>query len=131
MNKIITIGREHGSGGREIGKRIAAKLGIECYDGRLVAEADRQIVPETVIRRTVQYGFAHYPELDREGHWQRTCEHLKEKYEEGGYLRLWIPQSPNAARLAELRALIKDRARLRALFDGFYERERADGPSPV
>jgi len=41
MNKIITIGREHGSGGREIGKRIAAKLGIECYDGRLVAEAAR------------------------------------------------------------------------------------------
>ena len=99
--------------------------------GRLVAEADRQIIPETVIRRTVQYGLDHYPELDREGHWQRTCEHLKEKYEEGGYLRLWIPQSPNAARLAELRALIKDRARLRALFDEFYERERADGPSPV
>ncbi|MBR5382178.1 MAG: cytidylate kinase family protein, partial [Oscillospiraceae bacterium] len=38
MNKVITIGREHGSGGREIGKRIAEKLGIECYDGRLVAE---------------------------------------------------------------------------------------------
>ena len=91
--------------------------------GRLVAEADRQIVPETVIRRTVQYGFAHYPELDREGHWQRTCEHLQEKYAEGGYLKLWIPESPNAAKLAELRALIRDKARLSALFDEFFESE--------
>lgn len=94
--------------------------------GRIVAEADRQIVPETVIRRTVQYGMGHYPELDREGHWQRTLEHLQEKYAEGGYLKLWIPESPNTARLEELRALIRDRARLRALFDEFYEAERAE-----
>ncbi|MBR6287148.1 MAG: HD domain-containing protein, partial [Bacteroidaceae bacterium] len=31
--------------------------------GRIVAEADRTIVPEEIIRRTVQYGLAHYPEL--------------------------------------------------------------------
>ena len=91
--------------------------------GRLVAEADRQIVPETVIRRTVQFGFSHYPELDREGHWQRTCEHLQEKYAEGGYLKLWIPESSNSARLAELRDIIRDKARLRALFDRYFEEE--------
>jgi len=91
--------------------------------GRLVAEADRQIVPETVVRRTVQFGFSHYPELDREGHWQRTCDHLLEKYAERGYLRLWIPESPNSERLAELRGIIRDKARLRALFDRFYEEE--------
>ena len=72
------------------------------------------------MRRTVQYGLAHYPELDKEGHWARTLEHLHEKYAEGGYLKLWIPQSPNAARLAELRALIRDEARLRELFERFY-----------
>ena len=88
--------------------------------GRIIAEADRQIVPETVVRRTVQYGLAHYPELDKEGHWARTLEHLHEKYAEGGYLKLWIPQSPNAARLDELRALIRDEARLRELFERFY-----------
>ena len=91
--------------------------------GRLVAEADRQIVAETVIRRTVQYGLNHYPELDKEGHWHRTLEHLHEKYAEGGYLKLWIPQSPNAARLAELRALIGDEAKLRTLFESFYSEE--------
>ena len=60
--------------------------------GKIVAEADRQIDPETIIRRTVQYGLSHYPELDREGHWQRMLDHLNEKYAEGGYLRLWIPE---------------------------------------
>lgn len=42
MNKIITIGREHGSGGRAIGKKIAEKLGIECYDSRIITEAAKR-----------------------------------------------------------------------------------------
>ena len=49
---------------------------------------------------------------------------MQEKYAEGGYLRLWIPESPNAARLDELRSIIRDKARLRALFDRFYDEER-------
>lgn len=36
MKKIITIGREFGSGGRTIGKMIAEKLGIPCYDYELL-----------------------------------------------------------------------------------------------
>ena len=85
--------------------------------GKIVAEADRQIDPETIIRRTVQYGLSHYPELDREGHWQRMLDHLNEKYAEGGYLRLWIPESDNARKLEELRELIRRPALLRELFD--------------
>lgn len=89
--------------------------------GKIVAEADRQIDPETIIRRTVQYGLSHYPELDREGHWQRMLDHLNEKYAEGGYLRLWIPESDNAAKLNELHGLIRDRDYLKSLFDRFYK----------
>ena len=92
--------------------------------GRIVAEADRQIDAETIIRRTVQFGMAHYPELDREGHWQRLLAHMAEKYAEGGYLKLWIPESPNAARLAEFRLILNDRPRLRKLFDKYYDAER-------
>lgn len=91
--------------------------------GKIVAEADRQIIPETVIRRTVQFGLKNYPELDKEGHWQRTLEHLDEKYAEGGYLKLWIPQSPNAERLEELRRLISDRDGLRVMFESIYSAE--------
>ena len=97
--------------------------------GRIIAEADRQIEPETIIRRTVQFGLSHYPELEREGHWERTLEHLHEKYAEGGYLRLWIPESPNAAKLAELRRVIADEARLRVLFERFFAEETA-GQAP-
>lgn len=89
--------------------------------GKIVAEADRQIIPETVIRRTILYGFKHYPELDKEGHWRRLNEHMAEKYAEGGYLKLWIPESPNADRLADLRSMIADKAALRSLFDRLFE----------
>lgn len=36
MNKIITIGREFGSGGRELGRRLAEELGIEYYDKEII-----------------------------------------------------------------------------------------------
>ena len=35
-NRIITISREFGSGGRTIGKRVAEELGIKCYDAELI-----------------------------------------------------------------------------------------------
>ncbi len=38
MNRIITISREFGSGGRTIGKRAAERLGIPCYDSELIQE---------------------------------------------------------------------------------------------
>lgn len=39
MNKIITIGRQFGSGGREIGEKLAEKLGYSFYDNKLIAMA--------------------------------------------------------------------------------------------
>ena len=39
---VITIGRQFGSGGREIGRLIAEKLGIEYYDKELLAEAAKE-----------------------------------------------------------------------------------------
>lgn len=35
-NRIITISREFGSGGRTIGRKVAEKLGIPCYDAELI-----------------------------------------------------------------------------------------------
>jgi uncharacterized protein len=88
--------------------------------GKIVAEADRDIEPLTIIRRTVQYGRSHCPDLDREQQWLRTLEHLHQKYADGGYLKLWIPESPNALQLERLRAIIRDEARLRAIFEEMY-----------
>lgn len=90
--------------------------------GKIVAEADRFIDPDTIILRTVQYGLANYPELDRDSHWRRTLAHLHEKYAEGGYLRLWFDNSPNASRLNALREIIKDEPLLRKKFDCIFNR---------
>jgi len=39
INTIITIGRQYGSAGREIGEKVAAHFGIKCYDKELLARA--------------------------------------------------------------------------------------------
>lgn len=91
--------------------------------GQIVAEADRTIDPLTILKRTVQYGLTHYPAYDREEHYRRFLEHLLEKYAEGGYLRLWIPDPEKEARLHELRDLIRNREELRATFDEIFNQE--------
>ena len=58
--------------------------------GKIVAEADRDISPETVFRRTVQFGLSHYPEKTREEHWERFVDHMSNKYSRHGYIKLWI-----------------------------------------
>ena len=40
-NIVITIGRQYGSGGRELGKKLAEALGIDYYDNELVAQIGR------------------------------------------------------------------------------------------
>ena len=91
--------------------------------GKLIAEADRQTEPLTVIRRTIQYGLKNYPELSREEQWRRMMEHLREKYADGGYLKLWIPESANAEKLRELRTLIRDESGTRAIFNEIFDSE--------
>ncbi|MGM9738875.1 MAG: HD domain-containing protein [Candidatus Cryptobacteroides sp.] len=102
-----------------------ASLGHEPRSiyGKIVAEADRQIEPLTVIRRCIQFGLSHYPELGKEEHFRRVEEHLKEKYGDGGYLRLWIPESDNAIKIKELREIIYDSGRLEDCFDSIFSQE--------
>ena len=92
--------------------------------GKIVAEADRLIVPETVIKRTIQYGLDQYPDYDKEGQYQRFKEHMTEKYSDRGYLRLWLPESDNAPRLEELRKIIRDENKLRQTFEKEYDKLR-------
>ncbi|MBO4307824.1 MAG: HD domain-containing protein [Bacteroidales bacterium] len=93
--------------------------------GKIVAEADRDINPLKIIRRTVQYGIDNYPELDKEEHWLRAVEHLKDKYGEGGYLKTILPESNNTVNLKELRKIIADPEELRKIFDDFYSEEKS------
>ncbi len=103
--------------------RASASHAPRSIYGKIVAEADRDLEPSTVFRRTVQYGLANYPELDREKQWQRFREHLDNKYSVHGYIRLWIPGSDNERNLAELRELIVNPQELRRIFDSIFDEE--------
>lgn len=63
MNRIITISREFGSGGRELGRRLAEKLGCEYYDREIITQiAEHTSFSEEYVRQVME-GRAHrlYP----------------------------------------------------------------------
>ena len=105
--------------------RASASRAPRSIYGKIVAEADRDIEPETVIRRTIQYGMANYPELNDEGHWQRFMKHMDEKYSVNGYIRLWIQGSENERKLNELRELIANPKEMYKVFARIYVEELA------
>lgn len=88
--------------------------------GMIVAEADRCIDGRTIVLRTIQYGLSHYPEFAKEEHYKRFKAHMKEKYAEGGYLKIWLPESSNKAKLTDFQQLLKDEAATRSLFEELW-----------
>lgn len=109
--------------------RASASHAPRSIYGKIVAEADRDLDPDVVFQRAVEYGLEHYPELDREAQWKRFSRHVEEKYGPNGYIRLWIPNSPNERKLREVRAVIADKAKLRAVFNRFFDQEQAPTPT--
>lgn len=103
--------------------RASASRAPRSIYGKIVAEADRDIDPEKVIRRTIQFGLSNYPEMDTEGHWQRFVKHMVEKYSVNGYIRLWLQGSENERKLNELRQLIAAPQQLRTVFDRIFAEE--------
>lgn len=100
--------------------RASGKNPPRTIYGAIVAEADRQIIPQTVIARTMAYSAKLYPDGDFETLYTRSREHLLEKYAEGGYMRLWLNSERNVRSLEELRAIICDEPRLRELCEEWY-----------
>ena len=103
--------------------RASSKRAPRTIYGCIVAEADRVIVPESIIRRTIQFTLTNHPELDMEEGYERLIQHLKEKYDYGGYLKLWIRESENAHRLEELRQIIANKELLRSIYERIYNEE--------
>lgn len=89
--------------------------------GKIVAEADRNINSDTVFTRTILYGLDHYPEKNKEEHWNRFRKHMHEKYSSAGYIKLWIPGSDNEKNLTAIRKIIEDDALLRVEFEKNWE----------
>ena len=101
--------------------RASSKRPPRSIYGAIVAEADRLINPMLVIHRTMAYSAKLYPDGDFETLYARSYAHLQEKYAEGGYMRLWLNSERNVRSLEELRAIIRDEPRLRAICRNWWE----------
>lgn len=91
-NKIITISREFGSGGRTVGKELAARLGISCYDHELIEKVAQEsgFVKEYISEKgeyTQKGGWLAHAFSDRSYHsgpnnqdyiWSIQCRIIKE-----------------------------------------------------
>lgn len=75
--------------------------------GRVVSEADRDIDPERIVQRCMAYGKAHFPQMDEEWQIRRTITYVRERYGEGGYIRLWLPCPRNQKGIEVLREWLK------------------------
>lgn len=89
--------------------------------GKIVAEADRDIDVHEIFLRAIQYGKENGPDKTVEEHWERFAQHMDEKYSNKGYIKLWIPNSPNEKALKELRNIIEDKKLLRKAFDDIWK----------
>ncbi|HCK88506.1 MAG TPA: cytidylate kinase [Erysipelotrichaceae bacterium] len=93
--KIITISRQFGSGGRTIGKKLAAELGIPCYDSEIIAEiAKKSGFDQDYVRENSEYtsetglfaalsGVDFYGHSNRDEIWITQCRVIRELAEEG------------------------------------------------
>lgn len=103
--------------------RASSKNPPRSIYGKIAAEADRDIVPLKIIKRTIQYSIKNNPSPDKESHWNDLVTHMAEKYSENGYMKLWFKNSKNAVRLKELRTIIADEKHLREIFEDLYAKE--------
>ena len=63
-NRVVTISREFGSGGRTIGRKLAEELGIPCYDAELIQQLARESgFSESYIRDAGEYAPGGYLSL--------------------------------------------------------------------
>ena len=101
--------------------RASSKNAPRSIYGAIVAEADRHVDPETILRRTMQFGMKQNPEADFEWHFERAYQHMLEKYAEGGYMRLGLNSKRNVEGLNALRVIINDKEVLREICKRLFE----------
>ena len=93
--------------------RASASRAPRSIYGKIVAEADRDMEPDTVFRRAVQFGLSNYPQYSKEEQWKRFQEHMENKYSVNGYIKLWVQGSENERNLNVVREIIANPQRLR------------------
>ena len=93
-NRIVTISRQFGSGGRTIGRELAARLGIPCYDQELIDKiAEENGFAKEYIAERGEYA-AH-------GNWMASAFADRDFYGHSNQDTLWAIQTKVITELAE------------------------------
>ena len=78
--------------------------------GRIVSTADRTIIDiDTTIRRSYSYGKRNYVGLSEEEQIERVYSHLKEKYGENGYAKVYLKDKEFEEALQKLRKTLSNK----------------------
>lgn len=100
--------------------RASGKREPRSLYGKIIAEADRDIDYETILRRCIQYSLANFPAYDFKQHFERVYHHMQNKYGENGYMKLWLSTETNRRRLAELRLILPLTDKVRSDFTKLF-----------
>ena len=104
--------------------RASRELPPRTIYGKIIAEADRDISPEIIMQRTVQFGFKHYPLLTKDEHVLRAYHHILDKYGPDGYLKLWLETKKNRQGLLQIHALLANKPMMIQSLEILYENEK-------
>lgn len=84
--------------------RASSKHEPRTIYGKIISTADRTIINiDNTIKRTYSYGIKNYPELSKEEQVERIYQHLKEKYGENGYAKVYLKDEEFEMALQKLR----------------------------
>ena len=89
--------------------------------GKIIADADNDLKYKSVFLRCIQHGIAHFPEYDKNEHFLRIVEHMKDKYGPGGYLKTWLNSDHDRRGLQEIRDKLSNLEDMRTDFDKIWE----------
>lgn len=83
--------------------------------GKIISEADRVINIDKIIFRTISFNTKNYPEYNINEIIDESYNHIRKKYGDGGYLKLWLNSSRNLKALEDVRVIIRDEKHLKDL----------------
>ncbi|MDD3068318.1 MAG: HD domain-containing protein [Acholeplasmataceae bacterium] len=89
--------------------------------GKIIAEADRNLDPMTIFKRTLQFGLKHSSTYDKDQQIERAIDHIKDKYGPKGYLKLWLNTEQNQIGLKKIHMLLEDEPQLTNILKQIYD----------
>ena len=102
--------------------RASNKVEPHSIYGKIVADADRDLIPIHIIERTILFSLEKFPGYDKDEHFLRSKEHIEIKYGQDSYMKLWLDSEVNDGRLKKLRNLISDEDRFKRVFDYYFKK---------